>query len=97
MATKREGEEEGGEGRRPEGASRVAVAGLDAGTKTPTTTCSDGRTSQSTTRGSTALGKAGGRDHVKAAAAQPEAETDAPHVCSPGQPVFSSVLRSSTE
>ena len=48
----------------------VAVAEVDAGTKTtrPTPTSLDGRTSQSTTRDSTVPGSAGGRNRVKATA-----------------------------
>lgn len=70
----------------------VAVAELDARRRRPTTTSSDGRTSQSTTRdGSTAPATAGGRRN-RVQAAQSEVETDAPNsVCSSITGLFVSI------
>jgi hypothetical protein len=72
------------------------VAELDAGTKTtrPTTTSWGGRTSQSTTRDSTAPGNADERNRAQwTAQSEAEAETtDAPNVCKFRDWVFSSVL-----
>lgn len=77
------------------------MAELDAGTKTtrPTTTFWDGRTSQSTTRDSTAPGNVGVRDRVQGTA-QSEAEaeaTDAPNVCKFRHRFFRQYCRSSGE